>query len=71
MVMHAGSMIIHWRYSMRAREFVREDLGATTAGAIATVSQPLGAVQSRWGFAKPAKYANSLRADKPRKRYVS
>ena len=56
---------------MRAREFVREDLGATTAGAIATVSQPLGAVQSRWGFAKPAKYANSLRADKPRKRYVS
>lgn len=56
---------------MRAREFIREDAGATTAGSIATVSQPLGATVSRWGSVKPAKYANSLTPVNKRKRHAS
>ena len=46
---------------MRASEFIREDAsaGATSSGSIATVAQPMGAVISRQGFGKPAKYTNS------------
>ncbi len=46
---------------MRASEFIREDAsaGATSAGSIATVSQPVGGMITRVGFGKPAKYTNS------------
>jgi hypothetical protein len=46
---------------MRAREFLPEDAtaGATSAGSVATVSQPLGGMISRTQMPKPAKYSNS------------
>jgi hypothetical protein len=52
---------------MRAREFIREDTGATVSGSIATVSQPLGSIVSRLGMPRPTKYANGIRPKKPRK----
>lgn len=52
---------------MRAREFIKEDSGATVSGSIATVSQPLGSIVSRLGHRKPAKYANSVKPVNKRK----
>jgi len=48
---------------MRAREFVAEtaSAGATGAGSVAVVSQPLGTIISRTQTVKPAKYLNSLK----------
>ena len=47
---------------MRAIEFIRENAsaGATSAGSIAAVAQPLGSIIKRTVTNKPAKYANSL-----------
>lgn len=58
---------------MRAREFMREDAsaGASVAGSIAPVSQPLGGMISRQGLGGPAKYMNSLQSQKKRKRHAS
>ena len=55
---------------MRAREFLPENAtaGATGAGSIATVSQPLGSLVSRVGLGRPAKYMNSATRAKPRKK---
>jgi hypothetical protein len=58
---------------MRAREFMREDAsaGATVAGSIAPVIQPLGSMISRQGLGGPAKYVNSFKPQKKRKRHAS
>ena len=58
---------------MRAREFVKEEAssGATVAGGMALVSQPLGSTLSRLGSLSPAKYANSLNKGKGKKKHVS
>lgn len=51
---------------MRAQEFIRENAAASTtsAGSMAVVSQPLGAVVKRMEPAENAKYANSYPAKK-------
>lgn len=49
---------------MRAREFVVE---TTTAGAVATVAQPLGSIIRRQPVSKPAKYRNSPTQGKQQK----
>lgn len=51
---------------MRAKEFIREtaSAGASCAGSVATVAQPLGSVIKRTVSNKPAKYANSLKRPK-------
>ena len=58
---------------MRAREFMREDAsaGASVAGSIAPVSQSLGGMISRQGLGEPAKYMNSFKLQKKRKRHAS
>ena len=58
---------------MRAREFMREDAsaGATVTGSIAPVMQPLGGMISRQGLGGPAKYVNSFKPPKKRKRHAS
>lgn len=55
---------------MRAREFMREDAsaGASVAGSMAPVIQPLGSMISRQGLNGPAKYMNSFKLQKKRKR---
>ena len=47
---------------MRAREFIREtaSAGATSAGSIAAVAQPMGQTITRTQNRKPGKYKNSL-----------
>lgn len=57
---------------MRAREFLPENAtaGATSSGSIAAVSQPLGAVVSRMGLGRPAKYMNSLTVTRQRKKHA-
>lgn len=54
---------------MRAREFLPEEAsaGATAAGSVATVVQPVGSMISRQGLGQPAKYMNSLHTAKKRK----
>lgn len=46
---------------MRASEFIKENasVGATSAGSVAVVSQPLGSVIKRVEQPETAKYANS------------
>jgi hypothetical protein len=57
---------------MRAREFIREDTGATVSGSIATVSQPLGSIISRSTQPNTTKYANGIKPLNKRKpRHVS
>ena len=55
---------------MRAKEFLREtgSIGATVAGSMAPISHSLGAVISRTGITKPAKYANSAPVAQLRKK---
>ena len=57
---------------MRASEFLREDgsIGATVAGSMAPISHSLGAVITRPGIAKPAKYANSAPVAQRKKKHV-
>ena len=57
---------------MRAREFLPEtaSAGATAAGSMAVVSQPVGMMISRGQMPKPAKYANSLYSAKKRKSHA-
>ena len=54
---------------MRAREFLPENAsaGATAAGSVAIVAQPMGRI-SRWGFGRPAKYSNGLERPLDRKK---
>ena len=42
-----------------------ESMGATTSGAIATVSQPLGAIQTRGGSLLGGKYTNDPTPNTP------
>ena len=51
-----------WKYTMRAREFVKENAsaGATSSGSVAAVAQPMGTVITRTQNRKPGKYKNSL-----------
>ena len=67
--MRLGEVKQHWRYTMRAKEFIKESSsGATVSGGIAPVSMPLGAPISRYGFIKHGKYANTpLSVTKKRK----
>ena len=44
---------------MRANEFIRESSGSTVSGGIATVSQPLGEIQTRQQLTPKTKYANT------------
>lgn len=46
---------------MRAHEFIKENasVGATAAGSVAVIEQPMGGMITRVGFGKPAKYSNS------------
>jgi len=46
---------------MRAKEFIREDLGSTVSGNVATVAQPLGAVITRQLTTPATKYANTYK----------
>ena len=48
---------------MRAREFVKENAGVTTAASMAPVSHSLGTPLTRVSTG-PAKYANSLKKRK-------
>ena len=54
---------------MRSREFIREEAsaGASSAGNMAVVSQPLGSLITRTQNTKPAKYANSAPVANSRK----
>ena len=45
--------------NMRAKEFIRESSGSTVSGGIATVSQPLGEIQTRQQLIPKTKYANA------------
>ena len=58
---------------MRAREFMREDAsaGATVAGSMAPVAQPVGGVIARQAFNAPAKYMNTFKPGKKRRRHAS
>lgn len=55
---------------MRAREFVTEtaSAGATSAGSIATVSQPIGQMITRTQVTKPTKYRNTYKGSNPNAR---
>jgi len=58
---------------MRAREFLPENAsaGATAAGSVAVVAQPLGTI-SRWSQGRPAKYSNGLgKASDRKKKHAS
>jgi hypothetical protein len=57
---------------MRASEFIRENAstGASVAGGMAPIAQPLGAVITRELSVKPAKYRNSAPVQK-RKQHAS
>lgn len=58
-----GLVTTFWKYTMRAREFVKENAssGASCSGSVASVAMPLGSAPiKREGITKPAKYANSL-----------
>lgn len=48
---------------MRSSEFVRESMGGTVAGAVASVSQPMGELITRENRNKKTKYSNA--ANKP------
>ena len=58
---------------MRAREFMREDAsaGATVAGSMAPVAQPVGGVIARQALGAPAKYMNTFKSGKKRRRHAS
>ena len=58
---------------MRAREFMREDAsaGTTVAGSMAPVAQPLGTMISRQGLGGAAKYMNTFKPGKKRRRHAS
>ena len=57
---------------MRAREFMAENAsaGATGAGSVATVSQPLGGMIARTATPNVAKYMNSFDPKKKRKQHA-
>lgn len=55
---------------MRAREFLPEDAsaGATAAGSVAPVAQPIGGMITRPQMPKTAKYSNSVNSLQKRKK---
>ena len=57
---------------MRASEFIREDAsaGASCAGSVAVMAQPMGEVITRPQIKKPAKYANSAPVAQRKKPHV-
>lgn len=58
---------------MRAQEFITEEAtaGTTSAGSVATVALPLGAVISRSLTPKNTKYSNTWVDPKKRKKHAS
>ena len=55
---------------MRAQEFLPEDAtaGATSAGSIAVLAQPIGGMITRPQMPKTAKYSNSVNSLQKRKK---
>ena len=62
MVQRNGLTDTFWKYTMRAREFIKESAsaGATSSGSVAAVAQPMGQTITRTQNTAPGKYKNSL-----------